>query len=122
MEHFPGSMRVKVWQMYALQTIGLEEINEASCPGFEEQHSGPADGEACLQSGCVIVLDLSVNNCPADSPCWNMEAFAGYTKAEVCSRKSIAKQDVIACGTYGSVCRVMPFAPRFNNGSGLSSY
>jgi hypothetical protein len=125
MEHFPDSTRVKVCQMYALQTTALEEMNESSCPGFEDQHSGPADCEACLQAGCVVVLDICVNDCifgPADAPCWNMEAFAGYTEAQVCTRKSITEQDVITCGMCSSVCRVIPFAPRFYNGSGLICY
>jgi hypothetical protein len=103
MEHFPDSTRAKVCQMYALQRTSLEEMNEASCPGFEDQHSGPADCEACLQAGCVVVLDICASDCifgPADAPCWNRDAFAGYTEAEVCTRKSITEQDSITCGTF----------------------
>jgi hypothetical protein len=103
--------------MYALQTTGLEELNE-------DQHSGPADGEACLQAGCVVVPDLCVSDCIfglAYAPCWNMEAFAKYTQAEVCTRKSISEQDVITCGMCSSECRVIKFAPRFHDGSGLTS-
>lgn len=110
MEYFPDSTRVKVCQMYALQTTNIEELNRATCPGFENQQEGPADCEACLQAGCVIVVDVCVNDCifgPADAPCWNMEAFTGFNEAAVCTRKSINEQDAITCGTCNSVCRAI---------------
>jgi hypothetical protein len=108
MDNFPDSTRVKVCQMYALQATAVEELIEASCPGFENQNEEPADCELCLQAGCVIVLGRCVSDCnvgPADASCWNMEAFTGFTEADVCTRKSINEQDAITCGTCSSLCR-----------------